>query len=486
MNEKFRSVISHSSDDKVKVVYAWQAPRGPVWNTEVPNILALAAVAEGVNPHMHSRNFWTDDLYPKIFRKAPELYELAACQNIEDSDQRPFIYPFSLMWRVPFEVYFIAKSGLIEFSHMPHWLVHLCATRNGYILIDHSVEAFMQDRQLSGMYSYFHGEHFIPMHKIIYLTGTVNGQTLYDSWATRNNIPNDRDHRMTVIPYASSREIFNNYLLHGDHDGNSAPEIEYNTQDLPEKLFLSWNRRFRSHRIYLGLLLEHLNLVDRSLISFPKVDSERKENTFLREIDGMELPIRFYNYNNPDYVFNGDLIRQFNDRLPLVLDGETDVNKMCEDFGFTADFYKRTLVSIVTETNFTANECTLTEKSFKPILHKHPFIIVGVPGALQGLRDLGFKTFGDFWDESYDTTEDPGKRFYRIAEVLKMIGSWSDDQILDFKRKVKPIIDHNYELLKTPGAVVIAHKIYNHISDNFITEGIHHATCGTDCINNRR
>lgn len=480
MNEKFRSVISDSSDDKVKVVYSWHGPRAPIWNTELPNILTMTSVAEGACGHMESRNFWTDDLENKIFRKAKEKYEVVPAQYITDDDKRPFLYPFSLAWRVPFESYFIQNSGILEFSHMPNFLIHLTRIGNGYILLDHSVEAFMADSELDAMYSYFHGQYFLPMYKIIYLTGAVNAQQLYDQWAEKRNVPKDKYHRMTVIPYASSREIFNSYLHYGDHDGKPAVEPEYDTETVPPKLFLSWNRRFRTHRIYLGLLLEHLNLVDRSLVSFNKVDDERNTVTFMRKAEELAqhstTAVSFYGHQDNNYEFNKETAIRFNNRLPLDIDGETDINKMCEDFGYTSEYYKQTLVSIVTETNFTANECTLTEKSFKPLLHKHPFIIIGVPGALQGLRDLGFKTFGEFWDESYDETEAPGARFVKIANVMKKIGSWNDQQIIEFRRKVKPILDHNYNLLKTPGAKLIADKIYNHITDTF-EKGEIHVTC---------
>jgi len=481
MNEKFRSVISDSSDDKVKVVYSWHGPKAPIWNTELPNILTMTSVAEGACGHMESRNFWTDDLENKIFRKAKDKYEIVPAQYITDDDKRPFLYPFALAWRVPFESYFIQNSGILEFSHMPNFLIHFTRIGNGYILLDHSVEAFMADSELDAMYSYFHGQYFLPMYKIIYLTGAVNAQQLYDQWAEKRNVPKDKYHRMTVIPYASSREIFNSYLHYGDHDGKPAVEPEYDTETIPPKLFLSWNRRFRSHRIYLGLLLEHLNLVDRSLVSFNKVDDERNTVTFMSKVTTMLQEnngecIWPYGSHDQNYQFTEATGVKFNSRLPLDIDGETDINKMCEDFGYTSEYYKQTLVSIVTETNFTANECTLTEKSFKPLLHKHPFIIFGVPGALQGLRDLGFQTFGQFWDESYDTTEDPGQRFIKIANIMKKIGSWNDHQILEFRRKVKPILDHNYNLLRTPGAKLIAEKIYNHITETF-EKGEIHVTC---------
>ena len=91
--------------------------------------------------------------------------------------------------------------------------------------------------------------------------------------------------------------------------------------------------------------------------------------------------------------------------------------------------------------------------------HKQPFIVVGVPGALKAMRDMGFKTFSDFWDESYDTIQDPNMRMRKLVQLTATIGSWTPDQILDFKRRVKPIVDHNYEQLKVPSSTIVVNKL---------------------------
>lgn len=465
MNEKFRSVISHSSDDKVKVVYSWHGPIGPVWNTELPNILTLSSVAEGVNPHMNSRNFWTDDVWNKQFSKGKDKYEMYPVQGIESDDRRPFIYPYSLAWRIAFETYFNGTGGILEFSHVPAWLLHQVKTANGYILLDHSVEAFMSDSELDAMFSYFHLSHQLPMFKIIYLTGTINAQHVYDTWANGKGIPNTREHRMCVIPFASSREIFHSFSYHGHHEGKTLSEPEYDENHVPQKLFLSWNRRYRKHRLLLVLILEELNLIERCEISFAKVDGERVTNTFVNQAQDMGLPISLY--GNDQFEIGPHTPTRLEAKLPLVIDGETDINRMCEDYGYTRDFYKDTLVSLITETNYSANECTLTEKSFKPIFNLHPFIIIGVPGAIQAMRDLGFKTFSEFWDESYDSEPDPGQRMIKIKNVIQTIASWDDNQILTFKQNVKPLLQHNYEMLSEPGSIAIINKIYDHITDNF-------------------
>ncbi len=493
MNERFRSVISHSQDDKVKIVYSWFGPKGPVWNTELPNILTLSAEAEGTNPNMESRHFWSDDVWNKQFSKAKDKFELTPVQGIEADALTPFIYPFSMTWRIPFASYFIKDSGVLEFSHMPQWLIHMTSVRNGYILIDHSVEAFMSDTELHAMFSYFHSGHQIPMYKIIYLTGTVNASTVYERFCRRHRIGDDREHRMHVIPYASSREIFHNFYkemqrdnpTHHGEDISQYREAPYDDSYVPDKLFLTWNRRFRKHRTSLALLLEKNNLIERSLMSFSKVDGEGAHHTVNDEIENQRTtnavgrPVRLYDCLELDIP--EDVVQRFVQRCPLDIDGEKDINKMCEDYGYTQPYYKQSLVSLITETNYNVEECTLTEKSFKPMYNKHPFIIVGVPGSLQGVKDLGFKTFSEFWSEEYDTIEEPSKRFIAIEKVLQEIASWTPDQILDFKRRVKPIIEHNYQMFKDPGSIAVVNNIYEHITNNFNQDYTHWCTTDRRC-----
>ena len=146
------------------------------------------------------------------------------------------------------------------------------------------------------------------------------------------------------------------------------------------------------------------------------------------------------------------------------MDGETDTVKMCQDFeDKNRHYYQNSLVSIVTETNFDAMEVTLTEKSFKPSKEKHPFIIVGAAGTLKAIREMGYQTFGDFWDEGYDLAQDPRERLTRIIDTCKYIASWDENQIKDFRRKVKPILDYNYERLKIPPSVMVAKRVRDKI-----------------------
>jgi hypothetical protein len=426
-------------DDPIKIAYSWIGPRGPIINTELPNILSYSNVGEG--SYTDSNKFWADDLYWRVFMHHGN-YPVSPAYHMREHDV--FIYPFTLSWRIQFQNYFLNDGGVLEFSHTPNHITHQVRHRNGFFLIDYSPEAFVQEGQLHVMHSYFGHYNKIPMGKIIYITGCMNVEELYNNWCTRNNIPDDPMHRMIVVPFAVSQHAISTQI-------SQVEEPVYDETVVPEKLFLCWNRRFRSHRTQLALALDKAGLVDRSYYSMHLTDPELNSMHFKNTVDL---------YSNPLLKLSNKDVDNFVSKLPLVIDGETQIVRMCGDFDRAAkNFYENSLVSIITETNYELNELTATEKTWKPAKEKHPFIMVGSPGSLRTLRNFGFQTFDDFWDETYDEIEDPRLRMLKIVEVCKEIGSWNTEQILDFKRRVKPIVEHNYNMIKTNSAKILADKI---------------------------
>ena len=435
--------------DTIKIAYSWIGPRGPIVNTELPNILSFAAVTEGAKNT--SDRVWTDDIYWRIFRNN-NPFKLGTVNEINDDES--FVFPFTLMWRTSFSHYFLTANGLLEFSLTQQHIIDKVKHRNGYFLLECAAEAWVRPEQLKVIHGYF-DYYNIPMNKIIYLTGCMNAEDLYSVWCINNGIPNAPKYRMNLISYPSAR-----YALAGNHMNDFA-EPEYNTETIPEKLFLCWNRRFRPHRSILTIALDKLGLVDRSYYSMGKVDPEFKSQEFsqTKNID--------FDNGNAYNLTNEDLTNLAN-KLPLVIDGETEIGEMCADkSGNARVFYQNSLVSIVTETNWELPELTSTEKSFKPFKDKHPFIIVGVNGALKSMRELGFKTFSEFWDETYDEIQDCHHRLKRIIKLCNDIGKWDNEKILDFKRKVKPILDHNYRVLKNSSTAEIAKQVEEIVKKNY-------------------
>jgi hypothetical protein len=109
-------------------------------------------------------------------------------------------------------------------------------------------------------------------------------------------------------------------------------------------------------------------------------------------------------------------------KFPMSFPGESGApmhSNQLSLFSESAD----SLLYLVTETVAHGRRLHLTEKTFKPICLRMPFIIAGTCGSLAYLRSYGFKTFGDLWDESYDNEVNDDQRMEKIARVLQGLDS---------------------------------------------------------------
>ena len=85
-----------------------------------------------------------------------------------------------------------------------------------------------------------------------------------------------------------------------------------------------------------------------------------------------------------------------------------------------------------------------TEKVFKPVVLHQPFVVLQAPNSLMYLRSYGFKTFGAWWDESYDTIEDPRERMQAIADIVNWIGAKSIDELETMRMEMASVLEHNF------------------------------------------
>jgi len=115
------------------------------------------------------------------------------------------------------------------------------------------------------------------------------------------------------------------------------------------------------------------------------------------------------------------------------------------------DFYLDTYLHIVSETSFfVGNDCpTLTEKTFRPICNLQPFIQIGDAHSLKLLKDLGFKTFEPYINESYDEETNPKIRMSMIEAELNRINSMSIDEIHEWYHSMMDILVYNQNHMKT-------------------------------------
>jgi hypothetical protein len=112
------------------------------------------------------------------------------------------------------------------------------------------------------------------------------------------------------------------------------------------------------------------------------------------------------------------------------------------------EFYRDIFCDIVTESRFAQPTANYSEKVYQPMWYKKPFVLAAPPYTLKYLKEQGFKTFSDFWDESYDDIEDHQERMFKIIDVIDFINSKSIDELRQIYLQMIPILEHNEKLVE--------------------------------------
>jgi hypothetical protein len=106
--------------------------------------------------------------------------------------------------------------------------------------------------------------------------------------------------------------------------------------------------------------------------------------------------------------------------------------------------YQETAYSLVAETNAVNSFNFYTEKIVKPILARRLFVVISGQHYLKNLRQLGFKTYSDIIDESYDDIEDDETRWRCAMEQVEWLTNQDQQTILD---QVRPIAEFNLQVI---------------------------------------
>ena len=190
----------------------------------------------------------------------------------------------------------------------------------------------------------------------------------------------------------------------------------------PKQDFLIYNRAWQGLREYrlkfTELVVEH-ELTQHCQMKFNPIDGQH-----------------YYNHQ-----FNNSAFKISNYQLENYFPVNTADSSSSADY--CATDYINTRMEIVLETLFDDQRWHLTEKTLRPIACGQPFMIASSAGILKYLRRYGFKTFGEWIDESYDDITDPMERMHAIIAVMKNIAEMAEsDKDLLFQ-KMKDTCDYN-------------------------------------------
>ena len=218
--------------------------------------------------------------------------------------------------------------------------------------------------------------------------------------------------------------------------------------------FISMNRLIitdRAYRCYLVSKFAEMDLLKNGLVSFGMCGDWRDE---VQSIDTKLSPsaVSHINEHLPKI------------RTPIIIDREdvhgyasADIPRQIDD-----SFWH-----IVSETVFYYNKLHLTEKIFKPIVSKQPFMLIGAAGNLEYLKSYGFRTFSSIIDESYDRKVNPDTRIEMVVGQLKWYCDLSEKDKLDVMREIEPIVEYNFHHFYGEFKHIITTELIDNCKDLF-------------------
>ena len=285
----------------------------------------------------------------------------------------------------------------------------------------------------------------IKMHQLLnLLDGKVNSSAFYYLMGASEC---DRAYEELAIKFGWTDRIqlvgLQFFRSHARTSAVNINSVEYNIGP-KDKKYLCFNKVCRPHR---SMLLENLlrnDLVKESFYSFFNFTEDY--SNWYNNIDNM---------NDYFYAIKANK-HLFPLKLNITEERHNPTDTVIEDFYYTDNSY----FSVVNETvyftkdqsplpcEYIGNSVFFSEKVFKPILMKHPFVLVGRDGTLKALRDIGFKTFHPFIDETYDTMQDDIQRMDAIVNEIKRLCSLGTDEWVSIQRSINDVLDYNFEHLK--------------------------------------
>ena len=107
-------------------------------------------------------------------------------------------------------------------------------------------------------------------------------------------------------------------------------------------------------------------------------------------------------------------------------------------------WYNHIFLDVVCEKMVTGQTFFPTEKTARPLATKTPFLIMASPNYIKNLRRIGFKSFSQFWDESYDYQQGV-QRVESIQNIIDELGRLPMNELQTMYEEMSPILEHNYK-----------------------------------------
>lgn len=195
-------------------------------------------------------------------------------------------------------------------------------------------------------------------------------------------------------------------------------------KDPVQKKYFLANERYEKHAgaILITSLLDQHDLFKEGFVYVdkPQSISEFFEATKIQMMSDTKL----LEYTVPNLQNSNDLLT-----TPLIF----------------SQVMKYSYFNLVVEayySDYMINYPFVTEKIWRNLVYRKPFVCVGQKGTLKQLHQWGYKTFHPWIDEQYDNLDDDDRIFAAFEQVKKLC-LMSDSEISTMCKELEHIHDHN-------------------------------------------
>jgi hypothetical protein len=217
-----------------------------------------------------------------------------------------------------------------------------------------------------------------------------------------------------------------------------------------DKVFICYNHltsKYRSYRLHLVS-----NLLEQDLVKHGRVSLFH--NGWQKTIEDPDNPL-----DSRARVKIYKQLRNVSD--PLTIDTDAPTGEMSATVN--VDSLTSSLFHVITETVYFQDKLHLTEKVFKPIVARRPFLLVAAPGNLAYLKSYGFRTFDRWIDESYDQEPDHYIRIEKITFEIAKLCAMSPELLKQMHQDMQEILEYNFTHFYT----TFKDLIVDELVDNF-------------------
>ena len=257
---------------------------------------------------------------------------------------------------------------------------------------------------------------------VYYITGDFNIHSNIERFEVDSNL------KPVIYP-----EVCIPQFLRNTRDRNRSYEL-----DLDFKYnVVSLNCTRKPHRIDL---LRALQGEERFIYSYYPFEDEDQINSFFKDDGEVELLNELTELNETDKNK-----KPLKERTREDLLEEWELKQQSREESVPLE-YIESCIDLVTEAYCISAGTVLTEKAYKPMLYKKPFIILGPRYIHQALKNIGFKLYDELFDYSFDD-KPYEERLNSVITQIKQILKIPTSELIDRCRSLFEKIDYNYKAL---------------------------------------